>query len=143
MSYVIPKQFYIGYQERMDRNWKLPIEDRVKVKLGFATYHEDNAKFEKRKETIDTWAAPYDLEYVEHEPDEHHKHGWRERVQHPRDDLKSELVFNDPEKSEVINQKLQLIYSLQKKHQVQTVEELIIIQAELESKVVSVVTLEE
>jgi len=55
----------------------------------------------------------------------------------------SELVFNDPEKLELINQKLQLIYSLQKKHQVLTVEELIDIQNELEGKVVSVVTLEE
>ncbi|WP_284652219.1 DNA repair protein RecN [Flavobacterium terrisoli] len=55
----------------------------------------------------------------------------------------SELVFNDPEKLELINQKLQLIYSLQKKHQVLTVEELIDIQNDLESKVVSVVTLEE
>lgn len=55
----------------------------------------------------------------------------------------SDLVFNDPEKLELINQKLQLIYGLQKKHQVQTVEELIGIQNELETKVVSVVTLEE
>jgi DNA repair protein RecN (Recombination protein N) len=55
----------------------------------------------------------------------------------------SDLVFNDPEKLELINQKLQLIYSLQKKHQVLTVEELIAIQNELETKVVSVVTLEE
>jgi DNA repair protein RecN (Recombination protein N) len=55
----------------------------------------------------------------------------------------SELVFDDPEKLAQINQKLQLIYSLQKKHQVQTVEELIALQNELETKVVSVVTLEE
>jgi DNA repair protein RecN (Recombination protein N) len=55
----------------------------------------------------------------------------------------SDLVFNDPEKLALINQKLQLIYSLQKKHQVLTVEELIEIQNELESNVVSVVTLEE
>ena len=55
----------------------------------------------------------------------------------------SDLVFNDPEKLELINQKLQLIYSLQKKHQVLTVEELIDIQNDLEGKVVSVVTLEE
>jgi len=55
----------------------------------------------------------------------------------------SDLVFNDPEKLELINQKLQLIYSLQKKHQVLTIEELLEIQNDLESKVVSVVTLEE
>lgn len=54
----------------------------------------------------------------------------------------SELVFNDPEKLEAINQKLQLIYNLQKKHNVLTVEELIQIQTELESKVVSVASLE-
>lgn len=55
----------------------------------------------------------------------------------------SDSVFSDPEKLELINQKLQLIYTLQKKHQVLTVEELIDIQNELESKVVSVTTLEE
>jgi DNA repair protein RecN (Recombination protein N) len=55
----------------------------------------------------------------------------------------SDLVFNDPGKLELINQKLQLIYGLQKKHQVLTIEELLEIQNELEGKVVSVVTLEE
>ena len=55
----------------------------------------------------------------------------------------SELVFNDPEKLETINQKLQVIYNLLKKHQVLTVDELIEIQNELESKVVSVASLED
>ncbi len=55
----------------------------------------------------------------------------------------SELVYNDPEKLEAINQKLQLIYNLQKKHNVLTVEELLEIQSDLESKVVSVSTLED
>ena len=55
----------------------------------------------------------------------------------------SDLVFNDPEKLETINQKLQLIYNLQKKHNVLTVKELIQIQTDLECKVVSVATLEE
>ena len=55
----------------------------------------------------------------------------------------SDLVFNDPEKLETINHKLQLIYSLQKKHNVLTVKELIQIQIDLESKVVSFATLEE
>lgn len=65
------------------------------------------------------------------------------------DDIVSELakasdsVLSDPEKLEQINQKLQLIYTLQKKHQVLTVEELIEIQNELESKVISVATLEQ
>ncbi|MCF6128702.1 DNA repair protein RecN [Flavobacterium sp. AS60] len=55
----------------------------------------------------------------------------------------SDLVFNDPEKLEAINQKLQLIYNLQKKHNVLTVEELIQIQTDLETKVVSVAALED
>ena len=55
----------------------------------------------------------------------------------------SDLVFNDPEKLEATYQKLQLIYNLQKKHNALTVEELIQIQTDLESKVVSVSTLEE
>ncbi|WP_264521488.1 DNA repair protein RecN [Flavobacterium sp. N1994] len=55
----------------------------------------------------------------------------------------SDMVFNDPEKMELINQKLQQIYALQKKHQVLSVEELLEIQNELENKVVSVTTLED
>ena len=55
----------------------------------------------------------------------------------------SELVFNDPEKLDTINQKLQLLYNLQKKHNVLTVEELIDIQYTLENKVVSLSTLED
>jgi DNA repair protein RecN (Recombination protein N) len=47
----------------------------------------------------------------------------------------ADLLFDDPERLELINQKLQLIYSLQKKHTVSTVEALIAIQQELESKV--------
>ena len=54
----------------------------------------------------------------------------------------TENVFNDPEKLELVNQKLQIIYNLQKKHQVSSVEELIAIQNELENKVVSLSALE-
>ena len=55
----------------------------------------------------------------------------------------SDLVLNDPEKLEATNQKLQLIYNLQKKHNVPTIEELIEIRDNLESKVVSVSKLED
>ncbi|WP_396167406.1 DNA repair protein RecN [Flavobacterium sp.] len=54
----------------------------------------------------------------------------------------SESVFSSPEELEATNDKLQIIYSLQKKHQVITVEELLEIQNNLDAKVVSVVTLE-
>jgi len=54
----------------------------------------------------------------------------------------SEKLINDPEKLELINQKLQTLYSLQKKHQVSTIDELIAIQNEIEGKVVSVDNLE-
>ncbi len=46
-----------------------------------------------------------------------------------------EKLINDPEKLELVNQKLQTIYSLQKKHQVETVDDLIKIKEELEAKV--------
>jgi len=58
------------------------------------------------------------------------------------DDITSELssqaekLINDPEKLELVNQKLQTIYSLQKKHNVTTVEELLVIQNDLDNKVV-------
>ncbi len=58
------------------------------------------------------------------------------------DDINGEIEANveslsdDPERLEFINQKLQLIYTLQKKHQVATVAELLAIQEELDTKVV-------
>ncbi|MBP6757817.1 MAG: DNA repair protein RecN [Flavobacterium sp.] len=55
----------------------------------------------------------------------------------------SEKLFNDPEKLELINQKLQLIYNLQKKHQVATVDELIQIQTNLENSVLELGNMEE
>lgn len=54
----------------------------------------------------------------------------------------SESVINDPEQLVLVNQKLQTIYNLQKKHQATTVEELLQIQNELEGKVISVTSLE-
>lgn len=54
----------------------------------------------------------------------------------------SEGLLNDPEQLELVNQKLQNIYNLQKKHSVQTVEELLKIQNELDNKVVAVGDLE-
>lgn len=47
-----------------------------------------------------------------------------------------EKLTDDPERLELVNQKLQLIYSLQKKHQAATVEELLVIQETLDNKVV-------
>jgi len=55
----------------------------------------------------------------------------------------SEKLLNDPEKLELTNQKLQLIYNLQKKHQVTTVDELIAIQANLENAVIELGNIEE
>jgi len=54
----------------------------------------------------------------------------------------SDSVDNDPERLAFITQKLQLIYTLQKKHQVNTVGELLQIQQELNGKVSSLETLE-
>lgn len=54
----------------------------------------------------------------------------------------SELLVNDPKQLSLINQKLQTIYNLQKKHQVNSVEELLGIQQELDTKVLAVGDLE-
>ena len=54
----------------------------------------------------------------------------------------SEKLINDPEQLEFINQKLQLIYNLQKKHQVSTVDELLEIQNQLENSVLELGNLE-
>lgn len=55
----------------------------------------------------------------------------------------SEKLLNDPERLELTNQKLQLIYNLQKKHQVVTVDELLQIQASLENAVIELGNIEE
>jgi DNA repair protein RecN (Recombination protein N) len=60
----------------------------------------------------------------------------RDLIQH------SENLVHDPENLELVNQKLQNIYNLQKKHQVNSVAELLEIQNNLDNKVVSVVELE-
>lgn len=50
----------------------------------------------------------------------------------------SEVIYSNPEELELTNQKLQLLYALQKKHQVQSIEELLVVQNDLDNKVVSV-----
>lgn len=55
----------------------------------------------------------------------------------------SEKLLNDPAQLELVSQKLQLIYNLQKKHQVNTVDELLQIQADLEKKVLELDNIEE
>jgi len=55
----------------------------------------------------------------------------------------SEKLLNDPAQLEITSQKLQLIYNLQKKHQVTTVDELIQIEAELGNKVLELSNIEE
>lgn len=55
----------------------------------------------------------------------------------------SEKLLNDPVQLELVSQKLQLIYNLQKKHQVNTVDELLQIQADLENKVLELDNIEE
>ncbi|MBW4361462.1 DNA repair protein RecN [Flavobacterium taihuense] len=55
----------------------------------------------------------------------------------------TEKLINDPEQLNLINQKLQLIYNLQKKHQVKTVNELLEIQANLENSVLELGNIDE
>lgn len=65
------------------------------------------------------------------------------------DDISDELnrfaekLINDPEQLDLISQKLQVIYNLQKKHQVSSVDELIAIQTRLENAVLEIGNLEE
>ncbi|WP_348812682.1 DNA repair protein RecN [Flavobacterium maritimum] len=55
----------------------------------------------------------------------------------------SEKLINDPEQLDLISQKLQLIFNLQKKHQVTTVDELLEIQSKLENSILEIGNLEE
>ncbi|OXE99165.1 DNA replication and repair protein RecN [Flavobacterium araucananum] len=55
----------------------------------------------------------------------------------------SEKLLNDPAQLELVSQKLQLIYNLQKKHQVTTVDELIEIQATLGNTLLELDNIEE
>lgn len=54
----------------------------------------------------------------------------------------SETIYSNPDELQLINEKLQLIYALQKKHQVNSVDELLEIQNDFDNKVVSITTLE-
>ncbi|WP_269224928.1 DNA repair protein RecN [Flavobacterium eburneipallidum] len=55
----------------------------------------------------------------------------------------SEKLLNDPAQLELISQKLQLIYNLQKKHQVTSVDELLQIQTNLQNTVLELENIEE
>jgi DNA repair protein RecN (Recombination protein N) len=55
----------------------------------------------------------------------------------------SEKLVNDPEQLDLISQKLQVIFNLQKKHQVTTVDELLEIQTNLENSVLELGNIEE
>lgn len=55
----------------------------------------------------------------------------------------SEKLINDPEQLDLISQKLQVIFNLQKKHQVATVDELLEIQAKLENLVLELGNMDE
>lgn len=65
------------------------------------------------------------------------------------DDLAAELAASadslevDPERLEEVSQKLQLIYALQKKHQVQTVAQLLAIRDDLDAQTVSMASLDD
>jgi DNA repair protein RecN (Recombination protein N) len=50
----------------------------------------------------------------------------------------NEKILADPERLELVNTKLQTIYNLQKKHQVQTITDLLVIQNDLDVKVIRV-----
>ena len=54
----------------------------------------------------------------------------------------SESLVDDPEKLALVQEKLQAIYALQKKHQVTTIEELLVIQINLEQQVDALSTIE-
>ena len=54
----------------------------------------------------------------------------------------SETIESNPNELEIINQKLQVIYNLQKKHHVSSIDELLLIQNDLDNKVVSILTFE-
>lgn len=55
----------------------------------------------------------------------------------------SEKLLNDPAQLELVNQKLQLIYNLQKKHQVNSVDDLLQIQADLGNTLLELDNMEE
>jgi DNA repair protein RecN (Recombination protein N) len=55
----------------------------------------------------------------------------------------SDKLINDPEQLNLINQKLQLIYNLQKKHQASSVDDLLLIQSNLENTVLELGSIDE
>ena len=64
-------------------------------------------------------------------------------------DIASELealegnIVHDPKKADIVQEKLDVIYRLQQKHNVKTIDELIILKTDLEQKIIAIGSLEE
>ncbi len=97
MAIIVPKQAYIGFQERLTGDWNAPRDEKERIILGFMTYYEENKAFEQRKGTIDSWAKPYYLEQI-HEGDsrwsEHLEKFERGRIEVPLPDLEAKIMDN-------------------------------------------------
>lgn len=50
-------QLYVGIQKRQDWDRKKWAYEKTDINLGFATPYENNAAFQKRKYTVDSWAG--------------------------------------------------------------------------------------
>ncbi|MFD2891444.1 DNA repair protein RecN [Flavobacterium chuncheonense] len=113
-------------RENLDKVLALAHEENVgvlismnEIRLAFqklASFSKENLALSDRFESV--WIEFNDIVTESHE--------------------RSEKVIKDPERLEYVNEKLQVIYNLQKKHQVGTIEELLVIQADLDAKVVKV-----
>jgi hypothetical protein len=57
---VITDKFYVNYSIRNEGSYEKDKYVSSKVRLGFATYMEENIAFQKRKGTIDRWAGSED-----------------------------------------------------------------------------------
>ena len=118
-------------KEAIDKSLAIANEDQVGV-----LHNLNEIKVSLQK------IAPFSVEY----------HSLLERITSITiefDDIASEMnrsaekLINDPEQLDLISQKLQVIFNLQKKHQVATVSELLEIQSNLENSVLELGNMEE
>lgn len=118
-------------KEAIDKSLAIANEDQIGV-----MHNLNEIKVSLQK------IAPFSSEY----------HSFLERITSITiefDDIASEMnrsaekLINDPEQLDLISQKLQVIFNLQKKHQVATVSELLEIQSNLENSVLELGNMEE
>ncbi|GGD16687.1 DNA repair protein RecN [Flavobacterium orientale] len=144
---LVASNLQIGIQEELEEELsKLSNVELIREQLEKAITLSDNEQFGILQNLKEVKNLIFKISTISNQYAQIHER--LESIQIEFKDILNEmngladtLVF-EPEQLEVINSRLQIIYNLQKKHQVLSIEELLDIQNSLEDKVDSIVNIE-